>query len=128
MKPVSKRAFVAGATGYLGEFLVSEFMRRGYHVDALSRSETGAKRLAERGANPVVAQATVPASLVGHFKHVDIVVSALGITRQKDGLSYEDVDYQANLNLLRAAEQAGVERFVYVSVFQGEALAHTAMV
>jgi uncharacterized protein YbjT (DUF2867 family) len=124
----SKRVFIAGATGYLGRALVAEFLRRGHHVDALSRSKAGAARLAELGAHPVLAQATEPASLAGHLDSVDLVVSALGITRQKDGLTYEQVDYQANLNLLEAAEQAGVTRFVYVSVFQGEGLAHTAMV
>ncbi|MFT7650250.1 MAG: hypothetical protein ACI8Y4_005019, partial [Candidatus Poriferisodalaceae bacterium] len=100
---------------------------RGYRVDALSRSQAGAERLRELGANPVVAQATDPSSLAEHFENADIVVSALGITRQRDGLTYEDVDYRANMNLLRAAEQAGVRQFVYVSAFEGEALAHTAL-
>lgn len=127
MQSTPTRVFVAGATGYLGGFLTSEFVHRGYRVDALSRSQAGAEGLRERGANPVVAQATDPTSLEGHFENVDIVVSALGITRQRDGLTYEDVDYRANINLLRAAEQAGVRRFVYVSAFEGEALAHTAL-
>lgn len=122
------RVFIAGATGYLGGYLTDEFVKRGYRVDALSRTPSGASRLSQRGANPVVAQATQPTTLKGCFDGVDTVVSSLGITRQKDGLSYNDVDFQANLNLLRAAETAGVRRFVYVSVYNGERIAHTAMV
>ncbi|WP_239520708.1 hypothetical protein [Pseudooceanicola aestuarii] len=41
---------------------------------------------------------------------VNLVVSALGITRQKDGLGYREVDFGADMNLLREAETAGVGR------------------
>jgi nucleoside-diphosphate-sugar epimerase len=47
-----------------------------------------------------------------------------GITRQKDGFTYMDVDYQANMNLLEQEKQSGVKRFIYVSVFNGENLRH----
>jgi nucleoside-diphosphate-sugar epimerase len=50
------------------------------------------------------------------------VYSTLGITRQRDGMTYQDVDYRGNLNLLRQAEDAGVDRFVYVSVLHGQEL------
>src|SRR5699024_8434669 len=48
----------------------------------------------------------------------------VGITKQKDGLTYMDVDYQANLNLLKDAERCGVKKFVYVSVLNGDKLTH----
>lgn len=53
---------------------------------------------------------------------MDVVISALGITRQKDGLRYMDVDYQANVNVLEAAQEAGVGRMVYVATFKGAQL------
>ena len=46
----------------------------------------------------------------------------MGITRQKDGLAYMDVDYQANMNLLKEAQKSGVKKFIYVSVLNGEKL------
>jgi uncharacterized protein YbjT (DUF2867 family) len=52
----------------------------------------------------------------------------VGITRQKDGLTFRDVDYQGNLNLLKAAQRAGVRKFVYVSVFRGPFLLHLDIV
>lgn len=128
MSETESRVFVAGATGYLGGFLTGEFVRRGREVVALSRSQAGGERLAASGATPMVAEATDAASLDGLFNGVEVVVSSLGITRQKDGVTYEEVDYQANVNLLRAAEAAGVQAFVYVSVFNGPELADTAMV
>jgi len=35
-----------------------------------------------------------------------------------------DVDYQANINLLKEAEKSGVKKFIYVSVLNGESLRH----
>jgi len=60
MPTTRNRVFVAGATGYLGGFLTMEFGKRGHRVDALSRSTSGAKRLADTGVTPVVAEATDP--------------------------------------------------------------------
>ena len=64
----------------------------------------------------------------GIAQDVDVVVSAIGITRQKDGLTYSDVDYQGNLNLLREAQRSGVRKFVYVSVLHADQMQHLQIV
>lgn len=113
-----KTVFVAGATGYLGRHLCAEYKRRGWTVLALVRDR---KRAADLGCDRMVeAEATVPATLSGSMESVDLVVSALGITRQADGLSYRDVDYQANLNLLQEAVRAGVPQFAYAHVLNAD--------
>lgn len=116
---------IAGATGYLGRFLCAEYARRGHHVTALVRDTTRAEGLADV---LVEAEATRPETLKGVMDGVDLVVSSLGITRQADGLGYREVDYQANLNLLREAEKAGVGRFAYVHVLHAEAMAGVPLV
>lgn len=121
-----KTVFIAGATGYLGRYLCAEYARQGWYVTALVRDRA---RAAALSADQLVeAEATRPDSLTGAMEGADLVVSALGITRQADGLSYRDVDYQANLNLLHAAEQAGVGRFAYVHVLNAEAMRHVPLV
>jgi uncharacterized protein YbjT (DUF2867 family) len=117
-----KTVFIAGATGYLGRFLCAEYSRRGWYVVALVRNPQSAAVLAADSI--VTAQATDASSLKGMMDGADLVVSALGITRQVDGLSYQDVDYQANINLLREAERAGVDRFAYVHVLHADAMLH----
>ena len=116
---------IAGATGYLGRHLCAEYARRGHHVTALVRDAARAEGLADM---TVEAEATRPETLRGVMDGVDLVVSALGITRQADGLDYTDVDYRANLNLLRAAEAAGVGRFAYVHVLGADAMADVPLV
>jgi uncharacterized protein YbjT (DUF2867 family) len=116
---------VAGATGYLGRYLCAEYARRGHHVTALVRDTARAEGLADV---LVEAEATRPDTLTGIMDGVDLVVSALGITRQTDGPGYRDVDFQGNLNLLREAEAAGVTRFAYVHVLHAEAMAGVPLV
>lgn len=55
---------------------------------------------------------------------MDTVFSSVGITRHKDSLSYMDVDYQANMNLLNEARNSGVKKFIYISVLNGEKVRH----
>jgi uncharacterized protein YbjT (DUF2867 family) len=114
--------FIAGATGYLGRFLCAEYSRRGFYVTALVRDRARACDLAAD--TLVEAEVTRPETLSGILRGADLVVSALGITRQADGLTYRDVDYRGNLNLLREAERAGVGRFAYVHVLNADAMRH----
>jgi len=118
--------FIAGATGYLGRFLCAAYRERGYHVTALARDRD---RAGDLDADTLIeAEATRPETLSGVMDGVGLVVSALGITRQTDGLTYRDVDFGANLNLLREAERAGVGRFAYVHVLRAEAMRHVPLV
>src|SRR6056297_3091873 len=116
---------VAGATGYLGRHLCAEYARRGHHVTALVRDTARAEGIADL---LIEAEATRPDTLTGVMDGVDLVASSLGITRQADGLGYREVDFQANLNLLREAETAGVGRFAYVHVLNADAMAGVPLV
>jgi uncharacterized protein YbjT (DUF2867 family) len=72
----------------------------------------------------IEAKVTDKSSLIGSCMDIDTVISTVGITRQKDGLTYMDVDYQANKNLLNEALKRGVRKFIYISVLHGEDLTH----
>ncbi|MGD8597702.1 MAG: SDR family oxidoreductase [Anaerolineae bacterium] len=130
------RVLIAGSTGYLGRFVVQEFKRRGYWIRALARNPG---RLAEPGPflTPVVrdqiddlfvGQVTRPETLTGLCDGIDVVFSSVGLTRQKDGLTFHDVDYQGNKNILDRALEASVTRFIYVSVYNARLMEHLAIV
>jgi len=123
-----RTVFIAGATGYLGRHLVAEYVQRGWQVRALVRDAARARAMGLAAQELVEAEATRPESLRGCMAGVELVISALGITRQRDGLSYRDVDYQANVNLLDEALRAGVARFGYVHVLNAERMRHVPLV
>lgn len=123
-----RRVLIAGATGYLGAYLLAQAKQRGYVVRALTRSAARLEQARSSIDETFVAEVTKPATLQGVAAGVDAVVSAIGITRQKDGLRYQDVDYQGNLNLLQEALRSGARKFVYVSVLHADQLADLQMV
>ena len=119
-----KKIIIAGATGYLGSHIVKELQSQQMAFQALVRDEN---KLVKQGLDDgqiIKAEVTDPASLSGRLQGADVLISTVGITRQKDGLTYMDVDFQANMNLLEEAKKANVKKFIYVSVVNGEKMRH----
>ena len=111
-----KKVLIAGATGYLGKYLVKEFKSRGWNVSAVARNESKLDDISEFVDEKVVCELTEPSSLTNICQSIDVVFSSVGITKQKDGKTFMEVDYQANKNLLDEAKKSGVRKFIYVSV------------
>lgn len=131
-----KRVLVAGATGYLGKYVVRAFKEQGYYVRVLTRSkqrlfEPGpftAPALTSHDADDIfVGEITKPETLSGMIEDIDLVFSCVGISRQRDGLTFEQVDYQCNKNLIDLSESAHVKRFVYVSMQGAENIMQLAI-
>lgn len=118
------RVLLAGATGYLGGYIAKELLRKSYPVSVIVRNLQKLKENNIEASDILEAEITQRESIRGCCENIDIVISSVGITKQKDGLSYLDVDYQANLNLLQEAKRSGVKKFIFVSVLNGENLRH----
>ena len=118
-----KKVLVAGATGYLGKHIVNELKSRGYWVRVLIRKESQ-KKLFKDVDDFFVGEITMPKTLVSIAENIDWVFSTIGITRQKEDLTYMDVDYQGNVNLLYEAKKSGVEKFEYISAINGDKQRH----
>lgn len=122
-----KKILLAGATGYLGSFILQELQKRKYPVRALVRDSRKIQATSDSDVEIFEGEITLPESITGCCNTIDVVISTVGITRQKEGLSYMDVDYQANVTLLREAQRAGVSKFVYVSVLNAEEFANLSI-
>lgn len=123
-----KKLLIAGATGTLGKKLVSELHRRGYPLRILVRREEQAEQFRGITDDIIVGEVTKPDTIRGAAKGIDAVISAVGITRQKDGYTYEEVDYAGNRNLLNEAISSGVKHFVYVASLNGEEMRHLKII
>ncbi len=126
---MNEKILLAGATGYLGRYILAELLQNGYFVRIIVRNKSQISPEIQKlpRLEIIQAQITCPESLENVCKGIDKVISCVGITRQKDGLSYMQVDFQANKNLLDEAVRQGVKKFVYVSVFKGRQIRHTAV-
>lgn len=125
---IPRRVLVAGATGYLGRFVAKEFKSRGYYVRALARSPHKLDDMRGELDEIVAAEVTDPKSINDVCDGMEVVFSSIGITKQKSKLTWKDVDFQGNKNLLDVARRTGVQKFIYVSVFNGPDLRHLEIV
>jgi len=122
-----KRVLVAGSTGLLGRHVVDQLRQRGIAVRALVRD---AGKLSGLGVSEAVtADLTKAETLRGCCDGVDAVISCAGasmiVGNFGDRVSFYEVDYRGNLNLLDEAQRAHVAKFVYVSLAGGDLLRQT---
>jgi len=110
---------VVGATGLVGVEVCQRLMRRGEPVRALVR-ETSSKEKVEAlrssGVELCVGDLKDPQSIVAACRGVNAVISTASstLTRQP-GDSIQSVDAAGQLNLVNAAKDANVGRFLFVS-------------
>ena len=115
-----KKILIAGATGYLGRYLVKEAKNKNYWVRALARNANKLDEFKNSIDEVFEGEVTKPVTLDGICNEINMVISSVGITRQKDGLTYMDVDYQGNKNLLDLAVKNKVSKFIFISVLNAQ--------
>ena len=116
---------VAGATGYLGRYVVAELHSRGHLVRAVVRDRDRARREGPWGSPSLdglvdewaLGNVTDPRFTRDLAANVEHVVSALGVTRQK--ADPWQIDNLANLAILNSALKHAVS-FTYINTLGGD--------
>ncbi|MCA1718258.1 MAG: SDR family oxidoreductase [Actinobacteria bacterium] len=106
------KILVAGATGRVGGAAVRHLLEAGHEVRALVRSAGKAGSLRSLGAEVAVGDVTKSETLAPALDGCAGVFSALSAGTGREA---EEVEHRGNVNLLQAAREAGVRRFVYNS-------------
>jgi NADH dehydrogenase len=117
---------VTGATGFIGPHVVHTLRARDTPVRALVRDPSRASRLAAWGVELVRGDATDPASLHAAASGVDAIVHLVAIIRGKPE-DFERVMAQGTRDLVAAAQEAGVRRFVLASALGLDERSKTAV-
>ncbi len=106
---------VAGATGHLGAELVPLLLRRGGRIRALARDPERARHLLGPDIDSAKGDVRDAGSLRSALAGAQNVVSAI-TGFGPGGSGVRAIDQQGNMNLIRAAESAGVKHFVLISM------------
>jgi len=110
---------VVGATGILGGEICRLLTEQGKAVRALVRDTSNPEKVARLkglGAEVVRGDLKDRSSLAAACRHAGAVFSTASSTMsRREGDSIESVDRQGQLNLIDAAEEAGVKQFVLIS-------------
>jgi NADH dehydrogenase len=106
---------VTGAAGYVGNNTVRRLVELGKPVRAMVRnSEKAKQRLSGLASKIEIVEGDVEdrAALKPFMKDVSAVIHLVAIPMEKNGATYENVNYQGTINMVDAARDAGVERFI----------------
>ncbi|MBN2010333.1 NAD-dependent epimerase/dehydratase family protein [candidate division KSB1 bacterium] len=121
---MTKKVMVTGATGFTGGYLAEELVNRGYHVVALALPDQNVERLKKLGIEVVTGNLTKKDSLIPAVTGVDTVYHIAAVYREQNVPKqyFFDVNVGGSRNLLEAALEAGVRRYVHCSTVgvQGE--------
>jgi nucleoside-diphosphate-sugar epimerase len=108
---------VAGATGFVGRYIVRELLSRGWRVRGLVRSREKAREVLPRDERLrlIEGDPTAPDPASGLAAGAAGVVNAVGILRESAGNTFRKAHVQTTRSLVDAAAGAGVPRFIHVS-------------
>jgi len=105
---------VTGGTGFVGGHVVHALRASDQQVRALVRERSSGTKLESSGAELVEGDVTSPESLRRAAEGADAVVHLVAI-RQGKREEFQRVMVDGTRNLLAAAKEAGVDRFVHMS-------------
>ncbi len=109
---------VTGGGGYVGSHIVRRLSESGERVRALVRDRHRVRRegrLEGLEIEIVEGDVRVPESLSPALDGVESVIHTVAIAIEREGQTYEQVNYQGTLNVVDAAQSAGVGRFINLS-------------
>lgn len=109
------KIFITGATGFIGGEIVLGLLERGYQIRALARNPDRARDLLPSGVELVKGDITRPEGLYDAVLGCDAIIHLVGIIFEKGKNMFDDVHYMGTVNIVTAAKQAKVKRFLHMS-------------
>ncbi|MFQ5432760.1 MAG: complex I NDUFA9 subunit family protein [Nitrospinota bacterium] len=109
------KVFVAGGTGFVGLSVVAKLLETGHEVICLARNPE--KVRLPLAVSVLKGDATEPKGLADKLKGADAVINLIGIIRSyhSRGITFRKLHVEATQNLLKAAQNSGIKRFIQMS-------------
>jgi UDP-glucose 4-epimerase len=111
---------LTGATGFIGRHLLRELPARGYRVRVLLRRPAD---VPPGASSAVVGDIAAPQNMAAALRGVDVIIHSAGLAHAMSGRPEDDyraINTEATVALARAAERAGIKRFVFLSSIRAQ--------
>jgi len=120
----SRQIFLTGGSGFIGQALAAELLRRGHHVRALARA--GSEHRIPAGCQIVRGDALDSRSYASEIAPAETFVHLVGVTHPgpSKGEEFRAIDLQSIRQAVPAAVQAGVRHCIYLSVARPAPIMH----
>jgi uncharacterized protein YbjT (DUF2867 family) len=117
-KIVPMKIFITGGTGYIGSRLIPLLTNRGHKIKALVRPGSENKLLAD--AQPIVQHPLQMGAYADEVRGSDTFVHLIGVPHPSPAKAkqFREIDLISIQVAVRAAQEAGVNHFIYLSVAQ----------
>jgi nucleoside-diphosphate-sugar epimerase len=115
------RLALTGGTGFIGQHLLRALTRRGYQVRVLLRRPTV---VPTDCTSAVIGDIARPQNMASALADIDAVIHSAGLSVAASGRPEDDyrvLNIEATIGLARAAQRAGVRRFVFISSIRAQA-------
>lgn len=112
------KVFLTGSTGFVGKRILQDLLKKNYQVRCVVRQGSEQKIVHYKEAADIVqGDITDVDSLRGKLAGCDAVINLVGIIREfpGKGITFEKLHYEGTVNLLKAAREQGVRRFIQMS-------------
>ncbi len=109
------KVFITGGSGFVGKAVINQLLRQGHAVHALVRNPESLTQ--KENLATVTGDTTQPASLKDKLAGCDAVVHLVGIIREipRRGITFERLHKESTANMLEAATEQNVPRFLHMS-------------
>lgn len=115
---------VTGGSGFIGSHIVKSLVKSGRPVRVMVRSRALAEAEGRLEGLPVEwseGDVTRPESLGPVLREASAIIHTVAIAIEKGSLTYESVNYQGTVNIVQAAQEHGVRRFINLSQMGADA-------
>jgi NADH dehydrogenase len=110
------KVLVTGGTGVIGEGLIPALLEGGHTVRLLTRGADEDARQWPDGVEAFAADVSSPETLDGAAEECEAVVHITGIVEESPpDVTFELVNVEGTRNMMREAERAGIDRFIFIS-------------
>jgi len=122
VNPVGAKPLIAltGATGFIGQCLLRNLPKHGYRLRVLLRRPSAVPM---ECASAVVGDLARPQNMAAALADADAVIHSAGVAHAMSGLPEDDyrvLNTEATIALARAAQRAGVKRFIFLSSIRAQ--------
>jgi UDP-glucose 4-epimerase len=122
VNPVGAKPLIAltGATGFIGQCLLRDLPKHGYRLRVLLRRPSVVPM---ECASAVVGDLARPQNMAAALADADAVIHSAGVAHAMSGLPEDDyrvLNTEATIALARAAQRAGVKRFIFLSSIRAQ--------